>query len=118
MSILTIGGQAREVRFAVEEIQFAEKMIIKNDGRAIMDILGNEKALFTLEELEWLLWAAWRKQMSAANLKTVLAQFYAEGGTVFDVNSAVLDALLDSGVYGRRRENGADPQTATDPART
>jgi hypothetical protein len=117
MAILIIGGQPREIRFTVEEIQFAEKMIVKNDGRAVMDVLGNEKALFTLEELEWLLWAAWRKQLTATKLKEVLTQFYADGGTVFDVNAAVLEGLLDSGVYGRRRENGADPQGATEPAR-
>jgi hypothetical protein len=109
MTALTIGGQPRELRFSTEDIDLAEKMIVKNDGRAIMDVLGNHGALFTKHELEWLLWGAWRKTMSAARVKELTAQFYRDGGTLYELQAAILEALIDSGLYGRRSEPSGDP---------
>jgi hypothetical protein len=117
MTTLTIGGQPRELRFSTEDIDLAEKMIVKTDGRAIMDVLGNHGALFTKHELEWLLWGAWRKTTPAARVKELLAQFYQDGGTLFDVQAAVLEALIDSGLYGRRSATPEDPPRAPENGR-
>lgn len=113
MATLTIGGQVREIRFTAADLDQAERQIIKQGGRAITDVLGNHGALFSKYELEWLLWGVWRRKLSADRIQTLLAQFYGEGGTIFDLQTAVLEAMLDTGLYGKRREPEADDATAT-----
>ena len=115
MSSLTIGGHVRELRLTVTDIDQAERQIIKQSGRAIQEVLGNHGALFSKHELEWLVWGAWRHKLSSDRIQTLLAQFYAEGGTIFDVQSAVTEALIDSGLYGKARvatEEPVDPPAA------
>jgi hypothetical protein len=113
---LTIGGHPREVRLTAADLDMAERMIIKQDGRAITDVLGNHGGLFSKHELEWLLWAAWRRTMKTERLQALLAQFYDEGGTIFDLQSAMTEALLDSGLYGKRRQPTEDEvSTVVDP---
>ena len=63
--------------------------------------------LFAKYELEWLLWGAWRHTLSSDRIQTLLAQFYADGGTLFDVQAEVIEAIIDSGLYGRRTERRA-----------
>ena len=55
--------------------------------------------------------SAWRRQaVPDARITALLEQFYREGGTVFEVHQQVLDALLESGLLGRRAPtNGAGP---------
>ena len=113
MSVLVIHGEPREIRLTAADIDVAERMIVKNDGRAIMDVLGNHNALFTKAELEWLLWGAWRGKLTAGAIQKLMGEFYGNGGTLYDVQAAVLEALIDSGLYGKRRAN--EEETAADP---
>ena len=112
---LTIGGKTRPIRFGSEDIGLAEHQIIKTNGRAILNVLGNHGALFTKHELDWLLWGAWRRELKGASFQSVLRTFYTEGGTLYDLQNAILEALLESGLYARRQEptsengGGADP---------
>jgi hypothetical protein len=117
MATLKIGEQVREIRFTAADLDQAERQIIKNGGRAITDVLGNHGALFSKYELEWLLWGAWRHKLSTERLTMLMAQFYGEGGTIFDLQSAVVEAMLDTGLYGKRREltDDAAPLTPMDP---
>jgi hypothetical protein len=103
---LTIGGQVREIRLTATDLDQAERQILKAGGRPIMAVLGNHGGLFAKYELEWLLWGAWRHTLSSERLAILLAQFYAEGGTLFDVQSEVIEAIIDSGLYGRRTTPG------------
>jgi hypothetical protein len=115
MANLTIGGQVRELRLTVSDIDQAERQIIKQGGRAILDVLSNHGALFAKHELEWLVWGSWRHRMSADRVQTLLAQFYADGGTIFELQGAITEALIDSGLYGARQartEDPAGPQSA------
>jgi hypothetical protein len=113
---LTIGGQPREIRFSGIDLDLAEREIVKRGGRAITAVLGNHGGLFTKHELEWLLWGAWRHKVSTDRLHTLLAQFYADGGTVFDLQAVVTEALLDSGLYGKRQERVDDGDAADEGA--
>jgi hypothetical protein len=117
MATLTIGGQVREIRFTAADLDQAERQIIKQGGRAITDVLGNHGALFSKFELEWLLWGAWRRKLSTEKLGTLLTQFYTEGGTIFDLQSAVTEAMIDTGLYGQRRvvEDDTPATTLEDP---
>jgi hypothetical protein len=117
MASLTIGGQVRELRLTVSDIDQAERQIIKAGGRAILDVLGNRGGLFAKHELEWIVWGSWRHRMSTDRIQTLLAQFYGEGGTIFDLQGAITEALIDSGLYGARQtrqeeEESAGPQSA------
>jgi hypothetical protein len=102
MAVLMIHGEPREVRLTIGDIDVAERLIVKHDGRAIMDVLGNHGALFTKSELEWLLWGAWRSKLTAAAVQKLMGEFYANGGTLYDVQAVILEALIDSGLYGKR----------------
>jgi len=121
MATLTIGGQPREIRLTPNDLDLAEREIVKRGGRVITDVLGNHNALFSKFELEWLLWAAWRQKVTTDKLQKLLTQFYDEGGTIFDIQNAVGEAIIDSGLYGKRRAVSddepvvADPQTAESP---
>ena len=116
MASLTIGGQVRELRLTAQDLDQAERQILKVGGRPIMAVLGQHGGLFAKYELEWLVWGAWRHTLSSDRIQTLLAQFYADGGTLFDVQSEILEAIIDSGLYGRRTTPGesrpADPPVA------
>jgi hypothetical protein len=102
MATLTIGGTPRELRFTGPDLDLAERECVKRGGRAITDVLGNHGGMFTKHELEWLLWGAWRRKLTPARVTALLEQFYADGGTVLDLQAVVTEALLDSGLYGKR----------------
>lgn len=114
MATLEIGGEAREVRFTANDLDLAEREIVKRGGRVITDVLGNHNALFSKFELEWLLWGAWRTKVSTKQLNELIAQFYAEGGTIYDLQAVVAEAMIDTGLYGKRRVL-VDDATPVDP---
>jgi hypothetical protein len=118
MASLTIGGQLREIRLTAADLDQAERQILKQGGRPIMAIFGaTSPGIFAKYELEWLLWGAWRHTLSTDRIQILLAQFYADGGTLFDLQSEIIEAIIDSGLYGRRTTGGeerpADPPRAS-----
>lgn len=118
MATLTIADEVRDIRFTATDLDLAEREIVKRGGRAITDVLGNHGGLFTKFELEWLLWGAWRHKLSTAKLQTLLTEFYTSGGTIYDLQMAVGEAVIDSGLYGRRRPLDDDGAGAADPPAT
>jgi hypothetical protein len=115
MASLTIGGKIREIRLTAQDIDQAERQILKAGGRPIMAVLGMHGGLFAKYELEWLLWGAWRHTLSSDRLQVLLAQYYADGGTIFDIQSAVIEAIIDTGLYGRRTTTPTEEASAADP---
>lgn len=112
MPSLTIGGQVYEIRLTPTNLQEAEDQILKAGGTRLLAlwIRGTEdRGMFSLSEVYWLLWGAWRGQSSNGQVRTRLDQFYAEGGTLFELNGVLQDALVESGVFGRRKTDEAPP---------
>jgi hypothetical protein len=115
MRSLTIGGNIREIKLTAQDLGAAEQQILKQGGRPIMAVFGGVHAgLFAKYELEWIVWAAWRHTWSSERIQAELATFYREGGTLIDLHTEVLEAVIDTGLYGRRTaSNGTEP--AADP---
>jgi hypothetical protein len=109
MASLTIGGQLREIRLTAADLDQAERQILKQGGRPIMAVFGaKDPGIFAKYELEWLLWGAWRHTLSSDRIQTLLAQFYGDGGTLFELQAEIIEAIIDSGLYGRRTTGGED----------
>jgi len=115
MASLTIGGTVREIRLTAQDLDKAERDILKAGGRPITAVLGVHAGLFAKFELEYLLGWAWRHTMSADRVQVLLAQFYADGGTVYDVQSEVIEAIIDTGLYGHRMKPDAPEASSADP---
>ena len=73
---------------------------------------------FGKHEVDWLLWAAWRHRLTPDRIRAVVEQFFADGGSFMDVHREVLEAVMDSGLYGRRQTNGLGPPADPPPAGT
>jgi hypothetical protein len=118
MASLTIAGQPRELTLTAKDIAAAEWEIIKLGGPRLMKTLAaSDGVYFALEELRLFVWAAWRGTMSADRIQALLDQFYAEGGTIFQLNAEVQNALVESGVLIRRvATNGPGPPPDPPPA--
>jgi hypothetical protein len=88
-------------------------------GRAFLEILsppngeaGASRGIaFRIHELEGLCWGAWHRRLGDDRVRPLLDQFYAEGGTLWELNGVVTDALVDGGFLGRRAPP-ADPPAA------
>lgn len=115
MSVVTIGGQPREIRLSIEDIDAAEQLMLKTGRRSVLEVLGTHGAMFTKREVDCLLWGAWRRTLSPERITAVLAQYFVEGGTFPVLHSAVSDALIESGFYGRPERPTEDPPGATSP---
>jgi hypothetical protein len=115
MASLTIGGTVREIRLTAQDLDKAERDILKAGGRPITAVLGVHAGLFAKFELECLVGWAWRHTMSADRVQLLLAQFYADGGTVYDVQSEVIEAIIDTGLYGHRMKPDAPEASPADP---
>jgi hypothetical protein len=115
MASLTIASKVREIRLTGQDLDQAERQILKAGGRPIMAVLGLHGGLFAKYELEWLLWGAWRHTLSSDRIQILLAQFYADGGTVYDLQSEIIEAIIDTGLYGRRTDPTAREESPEDP---
>jgi hypothetical protein len=113
MAQLVLGGQPREIRFEAADLDAAERFIMRNGGRAIMEVLGHRGGLFTQAELVALLWGAWRRTLSYERVTQRVAQFLREGSTLIELQAAIGDALMESGVYVKRE--AADPDAPAAP---
>ena len=120
MASLTIGGQDRELRLTATALKAAERRILKLGGRRLLATFADAKEPFlAIDELEALVVSAWTPALSEATVQTLLAQWYAEGGTLFELHTEVIDALIDSGLLGRRAStNGSGPPADPPEART
>jgi hypothetical protein len=104
MASLMIGGQVYDLVLSARDLARAEQAILKDGGRPILAaFLGPHAGFLAVSELESIVWAAWRRTpVSDEQIRARLAQFYAEGGTVFELHAQVVEAILDSGLVGRR----------------
>jgi hypothetical protein len=111
MASVTIGGQVREITLSIHALDRAEREIMKRGGRPLLAaFIGKEPGWLAIHEVRWLLWAAWTPALSEERMQTLVDQFYQEGGTLPELHSAVLDALIDGGAIGRRpTSNGEGP---------
>jgi hypothetical protein len=115
MASLTIGGEVHEIAVSARDLARAEQESMKAGGRPLMAaFLGAQAGMLTFMELEWILWAAWRCPMPEITAR--LEHFYRDGGTVFEVHTAVVQALLECGaIRSRAPTNGAS--SPPDPPR-
>ena len=118
MPALTIGGQVRELRLTGRALATAERQILKLGGKKILATLGSKEPddrWFALDELAVILGVIWGEDRAPA----LLEQFYGEGGTVFDVHSAVVETIIDSRLFGTRASaNGTGARADPPMART
>ena len=92
MPALTIGGQERELHLTATALTTAERKILKLGGRKILATLASkDDTWFAFDELAAIVATAWGEDRGPA----LLEQFYREGGTVFDVHNAVVQAIID-----------------------
>jgi hypothetical protein len=113
MASLTIAGQTRELSLTARDVVAAERQILKAGGQKLMKTLASSDGVqFAIEELHAFVWAAWRGTLPDDRIQALLDQYYAEGGTLFQLHAEVSEALIDSGILGRRvSTNGAAPPT-------
>ena len=112
MASLTINGSLREIRLSATDIGDAEQQIMKQGGRPIMAVFSPPApGIFGKHETEWLLWAAWRHALSHDRIRALIDEYYRTGGTFMELHGEILEAVIDSGLYGRRQTptNGAGP---------
>src|SRR4030095_10259216 len=111
MASVTIGGQVREIRLAAHDLDRAEREIMKRGGRpSLPAFIEKGPGLPAMHELRRLLWAAWTPALPDERVQTLVDQFYRDGGTLPELHSAVIEALIDGGAIGRGpagREAGA-----------
>jgi hypothetical protein len=116
MASLTIAGQVREIRLAAHDLDRAEREIMKRGGRPLLAaFIGKEPGLLAMHELRWLLWAAWTPALSDERVQTLVDQFYRDGGTLPELHSAVIEALIDGGAIGRRPTGNGEAPPADPP---
>ena len=119
MPSLTIGGQAYTIRLTPRAVSEGEDHWTHHGGRPLLEILATPNGgadpkrgvFFRISELEGLCWGAWHRQFGADRPGQLLEQYYAEGGTLWELHSVVVDALVDGGLLGRRAPP-PDPSTA------
>lgn len=105
MAELTIGGQGYPLELPARAVAEAEARWTKHGGRPLLEILASANGagvFFKLAELEGFVWGAWHRTMGDARPAELLAQYYADGGTLWELHSVVVDALIDGGLLGRR----------------
>lgn len=112
MVTLTLDGTSREIRFDHVALPLAESYMT----RSVLEVVGRHGGLFKLDELATLLWAAWAKDNPRLTVRSVLgwiSQALASGGSLMEMNGAILDALSESGYLGTPRADAdARPTTA------
>ena len=119
MAELTIGGQAYALKLPARAVVEAEERWTKRGGRPLLEILATPNGgadasrgvFFKLTELEGLCWGAWHHQVGDERPAQLLDQYYAEGGTLWELHAVVVEALIDGGLLGRRAPP-ADPPAA------
>jgi hypothetical protein len=111
MASVTIGGQVREITLTAHALDRAEREIMKRGGRPLLAaFIGKDPGFLAIHELRWLLWAAWTPALSDEQVQILVDQFYRDGGTLPELHTAVIDALVDGGAVARRPTgNGAGP---------
>jgi hypothetical protein len=111
MASVTIGGQVREITLTAHALDRAEREIMKRGGRPLLAaFIGKDPGFLAIHELRWLLWAAWTPALSDEQVQRLVDQFYRDGGTLPELHTAVIDALVDGGAIARRqRTNGEGP---------
>jgi hypothetical protein len=116
MASLTIAGQVREITLTAHALDRAEREIMKRGGRPLLAaFIGKEPGLLAMQELRWLLWAAWTPALSDERVQTLIDQFYRDGGTLPELHAAVIEALIDGGAIGRRPTGNGDGPPADPP---
>jgi hypothetical protein len=119
MASVIIGGQIHEIMLTAHALDRAEREIMKRGGRPLLAaFIGKDPGFLAIHELRWLLWAAWTPALSDERVQTLIDQFYRDGGTLPELHTAVIDALVDGGAIARRpRDNGEGPPTDPQEAR-
>ena len=103
MASLTIGGQDRPLRLTATGVKLAERRILKRGPASPRDVADPKEPFLAIDELEALVLAAWTPALDGGRrARPLLAQYYVEGGTLFELHTEVIDALIDCGLLGRR----------------
>jgi hypothetical protein len=107
---LTIGGQVREIRLTIADVEAVEEQLLQRGGRRVLEMFPTTTSRLSMSECRWFIWGAWRKSLPDARIWALVSQFYDDGGTLLELHGPVVDALLECGVFVRRvSQNGAGP---------
>ena len=115
MATLTMpDGTPKEIRIDFRAYRELEGMMT----RSVLEVLGHHGAMFKLDELVAVLWAAWHRDDRTLTLNGVrrwVETFLDEGGSFLDLHTAVTDALAESPLF-KDRDRPAAPSETPSPS--
>jgi hypothetical protein len=116
MAHLIVDGTPREIRLELRTLREAERLM----ARGVMEVLGQHGALFKLDELAAILWAAWRREDRKLTLDLVYARMDAiiQRDGLLAIQTAVTQALMDSGLLAMPGDGDEDRPPRPEPATT
>src|SRR4029450_4446866 len=116
MASVTIGGQVREIRLAAHDLDRAEREIMKRGGRPLLAaFIGKEPGMRAMHEPRGPRWGAGTPALPDERVQPLVDQFYRDGGTLPELHSAVIEALIDGGALGRRPTGNGEGPPADPP---
>jgi hypothetical protein len=119
MATLVIDGTPREIRLDWRALRAAEGLMT----RAVTEVLGHHGGLFKQDELVALCWGAWAqrdRRLTVRAAQESLERYLDAGGTMGEIQAAVTEAVIESGLLLKRDEvpagdNGIHPTSLAPP---